>query len=275
MASIAAALHKADRLYPELEEWICPKIPRAKVKRRRRERLITPAESNTLLKYLTRPREEKEHQHHYFYRIRLAHTIEFTLHTGLRRKEASALKKSQYDRERRALLDIKRWKTKTVTKFFPLTNRAVEIIEERIKLQESDYIFTSDGKPIESHYRHLKKTCEHLKIPYGGRRENGFVLHDARHNFATAIVKLTDIETARELTGHAGEEILTYLHTSEDDLIRAMRAFEGSDVREVLQTIFEQVRAKKLDFEKFVERIKNVAVFGASRANAESFLGKT
>ena len=269
MTSITAALHKADRMYSELEDWICPKIPRAKAKRQRRERLITPDESGKLISYLTRPPQPKERPHHYFYRIRLAHTIEFFLHTGLRRKENASLKKSQYDPARRALLDVKRWKTGTITKFFPLTTRAAEIIEERMLLQpESEYIFTGNGKPIESHYRKLKAVCAHLEINYGKDIENGFVLHDSRHNFATRIVKLTDIETARELTGHAGEEILTYLHTSEDDLIRAMQAFEGADIRQAMMEIFDEVKGDKIDFEKFLERVKNIAIFGTSRENA-------
>ncbi|MET0752692.1 MAG: tyrosine-type recombinase/integrase [Pyrinomonadaceae bacterium] len=269
MTSIAAALHKADRLYSELEDWICPKIPRAKSKRRRRERLITPEESGKLIAYLTRQLQHNERPHHYFYRIRLAHTIEFFLHTGLRRKENAALKKTQYDASRRALLDVKRWKTGTVTKFFPLTKRAAEILEERMLLQpDSEYIFSKNGKPVESHYRKLQAVCKHLEINYGKDIENGFVLHDARHNFATRIIKLTDIETARELTGHAGDEILTYLHTSEDDLIRAMRAFEGANVRQAMQEIFDEVKDDKIDFEKFLEKVKNIAIFGTSRENA-------
>jgi integrase len=270
MTSLAAALHQAAGYYPELEKWICPKIPREKVKRRRRERLITAAEVEKLLAYLYAPeppcRPRGLRPHHYAARQRLGHALEFTLHTGLRRKECAGLKKSQYDATRRALIDVQRWKTGTVTKFFPLTTRAVEIVEARLQLQpDGEYLFTPNGKPIAGHYHILRRACEKLGLNYGALKDGGFVMHDARHNFATAIIKTTDIETARELTGHTGEEILTYLHTGEDDLRRAVAAFEGADVQAELRALWEDVRNGAIGFEKFAETVKNMPLSQAGR----------
>ncbi len=47
---IGSALHSAYVDFPELETWTCPRIPRPKVERSRRERLITQEE---LMKLLT------------------------------------------------------------------------------------------------------------------------------------------------------------------------------------------------------------------------------
>ncbi len=70
------------------------------------------------------------------------------------------------------------WKTDAVIKFFPLGKRAIEIINDRRKLHnDSNYIFTPDGQPIESNYRTLKNICEDLKIPYGRFTDERFVSH--------------------------------------------------------------------------------------------------
>ena len=75
--------------------------------------------------------------------------------------------------------------------------RAIEIVEARRNVQGiSDFIFTPDGKPIESNYRTLKEICEDLEIPYGRYKDGGFVAHDLRHNFGTEILRESDIETA-------------------------------------------------------------------------------
>lgn len=84
-----------------------------------------------LLEYLRRPHWNPK----VFVRRRdLADDLEMRYETGLRRKEIARLKKTQYFRAEAALREVIRWKTGTVTKFFPLTERAVQIIESRLAL---------------------------------------------------------------------------------------------------------------------------------------------
>lgn len=159
-------------------------------------------------------------------------------------------------------MNVKRWKTDSVTKFFPLGKRAIKIIVERRGLQKDcDFIFTPDGLLIESNYRTLKEICEDLKIPYGRYKDGGFVAHDLRHNFATEISQVTDIETAKSLTGHSGNEIFTYLHTNQQRQREAVRKRDKIDYDQLLDKIFEEVKRGELEAPKFKEKSKKSSVF--------------
>ena len=145
-------------------------------------------------------------------------------------------------------MNVIRWKTDTVTKFFPLGKRAIGIINLRRELQKGcDFIFTPDGEPIHSNYRTLKSICEDLKIAYGRYKDDGFIPHDLRHVFATSISQVTDIETAKSLTGHTGTEIFTYLHTNQQRQREAVRKRDRIDYNAALEKVFEAFKKGKLE----------------------------
>lgn len=258
LSSISVAFKRAAHYFAELENEQMPEIPKAEITKggRRRERLVDKQnELEVLLEYLRRAHRNRKTA---AARRRLADDLEIRYETGLRRAEAAILEKSQYRREESALRNVKRIKTGTITKFFPLTRRATEIIESRLD-SDSKYIFSTNGKPNEAAYAMLKRICEEkLNIPYGAFKEGGFVPHDLRHNFATDIIRVTDIETAKSLTGHTGEHILTYLHTNEDRMREAVRAREGTDLTEYLTALYNDVKADKLDLAAFLERAKSL-----------------
>ncbi len=160
-------------------------------------------------------------------------------------------------------MNLKRWKTDTVTKFFPLGKRAIEVINARRELQNgSDYIFTPNGQPVESNYRTLKNVCQRLKIPYGRFTNGGFVSHDLRHNFGTEILRESDIETARELLGHADiSQTGTYVHTSNERLREAVRKRDKIDYNTELENIFEAVKSGELKQQEFNTQIKKLFKF--------------
>ncbi len=264
--AITSALKKAKLYYDSLEKWQVPELPalpRGFKKKTKRERLVTDKELAAVINELMKPATGKQIHAHHFSRIRLAHTLEFGYWTGFRRKEIARLKFAQYDDEQQALLNVKRWKTDTVTKFFPLGKRAVEIINARRELQaDSDYIFTPDGEPIESSYRTLKNVCEDLKIPYGRFTDGGFVSHDLRHNFGTEILRESDIETARELLAHSNiSQTGTYVHTSNDRLREAVRKRDKIDYDSELEKIFEAVKNDAIKQQEFNEQIKKLFRF--------------
>lgn len=259
--AITSALRKAKLYYDALKKWQVPKLPelpKGFKKKTKRERLVSDKELSAVIAKLTKPPTGKQTHAHYFHRVRLAHILEFGYWTGLRRKEIARLKFAQYDDEQQALLNVKRWKTDTVTKFFPLGKRAIEIINERRNLQKDcDYIFTPDGQPIESNYRTLKTICEDLKISYGRFTDGGFVSHDLRHNFGTEILRGSDIETARELLGHSNiSQTSTYVHTSAERLRDAVRKRDKIDYDTELEKIFEAVKKNKIKQPEFNEKIK-------------------
>ncbi|HMS41120.1 MAG TPA: tyrosine-type recombinase/integrase [Pyrinomonadaceae bacterium] len=264
--ALSSALKQAPIYYDALEKWQMPELPelpKGFKKKSKRERLVTDKELSAIIAKLTEQPTGKQTFAHYFHRVRLAHQIEFGYWTGLRRKEIARLKFAQYDEEQQALLNVKRWKTDTVTKLFPLGKRAIEIIEERRKLQNGcEYVFTPDGEPIESNYRTMKQICEELKIPYGRYADGGFVAHDLRHNFGTEILRATDIETARELLGHSNiSQTGTYVHTSTERMREAVRKREKIDYNTELENVFNEIINGNLDLPKFKSEIKNLFQF--------------
>lgn len=260
---VTGALGKAELYYNSLKSWQVPQLPKPPKNYKRkskRERLVTAKEFNAVIGELMKSPTGKQTKAHHFSRVRLAHQIEFGFWTGLRRKEICGLKFSQYDEDQNALLNVKRWKTETVTKFFPLSKRAAKIIKERRTLQpDTDFLFTPDGKPIESNYRTLKKICEELEISYGRFTDGGFVAHDLRHNFGTDILQNSDIETARELLGHSDiSQTGTYVHTSKDRLREAVRKRDKFNYDEELKGIFKKIEKGEIKEPEFIDRIKKL-----------------
>ena len=264
--AITSALRKGRQYFSILDKWQVPELPelpRGFKKKSKRERLVTQKELADIVAELIKAPEGKQTHAHHFHRVRLAHTLEFGYWTGLRRKELARLKFSQYDPEQQALLNVRRWKTDTVTRFFPLSSRAIEIVNARRELQDGGpFIFTPAGNPIESNYRTLKTVCAKLGVPYGRYNEDGFVSHDLRHNFGTEIMRGSDIETARELLGHANiSQTGTYVHTSPERLRDAVRNRENIDYNAELKTIFEAVRNDSIDVQEFNRKIRHLFRF--------------
>jgi integrase len=264
--AITSALKKAPLYYDSLENWQLPglpELPKGFNKKNKRQRLVTEKELADVIAALMKAPEGKQNFSGHFHRVRLAHQIEFQYWTGLRRKEIARLKFAQYDKSQQAILNVRRWKTETVTKFFPLGKRAIEIINLRRELQKGcDYIFTDDGEPIASSYRTLKNVCEDLKIPYGRFTDGGFIAHDLRHNFGTEILRETDIETARELLGHSNiTQTGNYVHTNTDRMREAVRKRDKIDYNSELKKIFNEVKTGELEELEFNEKIKQLFRF--------------
>ena len=257
LSAAAVAIRNAWRDFPGLEDVPPPIIPKAEVDpNRRRERLVEPTfELAVLLEYLRRDHPKQSAKRR---RCNIADDLEMRYETGFRRSEVACLKPNQYKREEQALRDVKRIKTKTVTKFFPLSRRAVEIIESRLVNLDSEFIFTNTGKPDEYSYQIIKEACKEIGLNYGTFADGGFVPHDLRHNFATDITRVTDIETSKNLTGHSGDHILTYLHTDEIRMREAIRKREGYDRKEILTALYNDVKDGIIEIRDFVERVENL-----------------
>lgn len=261
--SISSMLADAPLYFAELEDWQKPVLPKAhKGKKHRRTRLVS---RDTELKLLLAELRKSAGQNPKTaaHRRRLADDLEFRFETGLRRKEVAALKIAQYKKAESALRGVIRWKTNTVTKFFPLSRRAVEIIETRIEIAGGEFIFSPAGKPVESVYRTLRKICEKLKINYGKYAEGGFIPHDFRHNFASEIIESgADIETARELLGHSNiEQTGDYLHTTEKRLSEAVARRGNQDKKALLVNLYKQARRRKISVKSYLETLKKIGVF--------------
>lgn len=266
--AISGVLTKAPQFYEELQNWTRPPIPFLKEEDSARELNLEIEQFHLLLETLRKERTGRQTVYTETHRRRLADELEFRLETGLRRKEVARLEFKQFNEKEGFLKNVRRWKTKTVTKFFPLTKRAIEIIEARRKVQAgSRYIFTSDGEPVESDYRTLKVVCKDLAIPYGRYNEDGFVPHDLRHVAGTEIVRLTDLETAREYLGHSNvKQTVDYLHTNEERLKEAVRRRDElrekkANTEKQLKSIYKKVKNGKISEESFIENMRKIFGF--------------
>lgn len=260
---VTGAARKAVDNYESLKNYVVPLVPsppKGFKRKSKRDRLVTEKELNAVISELMKEPSGKQTFAAHHARVRLAHQLEFGFWTGLRRKEICGLKFLQYDEDEKALHNVKRYKTGTVTRYFPLARRAFEIVEERRDLQkDTDFIFSSDGKPMESAYETLKEICVKLKIPYGRNVENGWTPHDLRHNFGTAILQNSDIETARELLGHSDiAQTGTYIHTSQDRMREAVRKRDKINYDAELSEIFKAIENGELNELEFIETVKKL-----------------
>lgn len=267
--AVTGALGKGELYWDELENWKKPELPKSSEKKQsrqesRRKRIVS--RDNELEILLAELRKDKRSTQSHFqikHRLRLADDLEFRYETGLRRKEVARLQPKNYVPGDEALRNVKRWKTNTTTKFFPLSKRAREILESRIaQMNGSKFIFTKDGEPVESDYRTLRLVCRDLDITYGRFKEDGFVPHDLRHGFASDIIEHADIETVRELLGHSNiGQTGDYLHTDEKKMRAAVRRREGIDIKRELVVIYKGVRRGKINAKAFVEKVRKLTDF--------------
>lgn len=261
--AISGGLKKASRFYSELENWKRPPIPFLKEKNSSRELNFNQKKFDQLLATLRKKRTGRQTVLTEKHRNRLADELEFRLKTGLRRKEVTMLKFKQYIEDEGILKNVQRFKTGTVTKVFPLTRKAIELIEaKKAKAETSKFIFSVDGRPIESDYRTLKNVCGELGIPYGRFTDEGFVPHDLRHQAATEIVRVTDIETAREYLGHSNiNQTNAYLHTTGERLMKARNKRDEIkaglvEVEELLKKNYALIKQGLPTEEDFIENMK-------------------
>lgn len=228
---ISAALHSARDHFRTLSQWIPPKIPRPKLPKTRRERLITDLEYNQILDHLQRPRQAEERQSTYQARIRAAHLVQIALLTGMRPGEIFELKWSDLDFEGKR---IKVRGTKTMhrtnsTRYLPMTPSVLQILQARQAVGESiEYVFSISGSPRYTDYELIEQACEVNGIPYGRSVENGFELYCARHTFTTRLLQEgLSLREVGAITGHSDRElVLYYSHVTPESAARATEKLE-------------------------------------------------
>ena len=224
---IAATLHAAGSFFPQLEQWIAPKMPRPKVAKRGRERLITVDEIDALLGQLYRPQELAEQHQAYEARVRVGQIFEWALLTGMRHGEIDRLKWSDIDRQGEQVR-VESTKTDSI-RYLAISPRMVEILEERRK-QGGQFVFTRGGNTNPKFYRILRDACLACGIEYGRKSGQGLTLHDARHSFVTRLLQAgVDLSTIQSLSGHSSRVLaLWYGHATAESRVRAMLVAESS-----------------------------------------------
>lgn len=244
---VAATLNSAADWYPELAQWRPPKMPRPKVSKSRRERIITDDEYRRVMEQLRRPPDEddaKRRQNQaqaYRARLRVAQIFEFALNTGMRPSEIYRLPWSSIDWDGdRIRVDT----TKTdAVRYVPLSVPARAILRD-LQAEHGGryYVFTKGGQPTPNLYRLLRVACERAGIAYGRKVRDGFELYCSRHTFATRLLQAgADLRTVGDVTGHTDRQmVLHYSHVTPESTERARAAIEaiqrrreGQDVEEI------------------------------------------
>jgi integrase len=255
---IAATVKKASDYFPEIRNFQPAPVFRPKFSKRKRDHFITNEIRDRLLAYLSRPRDAGELEKDFRARVRAGLILKFALLTGLRHGEICLLRKSWLDRSRR-MLRVERPKVDQSGEIV-LSPLALEVLElaSRDLYPGGEFFFSRFGRPHHGFYRLMKEVCEDLKIPYGRKTIDGFVLHDARHTFITSLASSGfDVSTISSFSGHSDAHMVAnYTHASRDSRERASehiaRMFGGNGDREKeLREIFERVKKGELDFEKF------------------------
>lgn len=114
-------------------------------------------------------------------------------------------------------------KTRSAKRLIPLSSRAAEVLERRIKETDSKYVFVSDktGEPITT-----------LKTAHKGALKRSRIetlrLYDLRHSFASRFVESGgDLITLKDLLGHASlNMVLRYAHPSQEHRFTAIKKME-------------------------------------------------
>lgn len=181
---VAATLNKAESFYPQLAQWVPPRMPRPKQSKGRRERIISSAEREQILDYLLMPRKLGEQVHAYEARRKVGLIFRFAMLTGMRHGEINKLRWSDVDWEGR-MLKVVGTKTETVTpsvRYLPITETMLAILEERRRKSADGFIFTRGGNTGSKFYRILREACEACGVPYGKKNyRRAYPLRRAAH----------------------------------------------------------------------------------------------
>lgn len=219
LTEIIAALNAAPDFFPSLADYQAPHRPRVKTPSGARERIITPTESDAILRELRRPQEPDELSHHYAARLDAADLFELALHTAARRGELLRLRWSDVNFDWHTLR-VDSTKTDSV-RVVPLTDRALELLRARRAREGGTFVFDArqgrGAAKSDFHEATLADACARAGVPYGRKTPGGLTLHDARHTAITAMLQGgASIETVKSISGHSTTGMLMrYAHATE------------------------------------------------------------
>lgn len=222
--TIGSGLYAARVLYPQLGQWIVPKIPRPKGKSRRRERYVTQGERWAVIDCLMSDRRPLETEADAKARQTVGLLFQFALATGMRHGEIDKLEWAHIGET-----DIQVRETKNPkNRYVPITSAMRRILERRASETKSRFVFTRSGQTSPKFYRILAAGCRDAGVPYGNDQD-GIIIHDCRHTLTTDLLRAgTDLSTIQSITGHSDRTmILYYSHPSGETRSRAAMVMEA------------------------------------------------
>lgn len=223
---ISAALNAAPRMFEELADYRPPKMPWAKVSKRKRKRPITREEEYKLLMVLSAPPLRGENPQTTRARHDVADLFELALNTGMRGGEIVKLTWVQIDFESEQIF---LGKTKNgEDRLVPMNRLVRQTLRKRRLEQRGTWVFPNPKGtgPRYNYLRTFRRVAEELKLPYGQKLEHGFTPHAARHTATTRMLQAgNDIATVQEVVGHSDRTMtLVYSHASAATRRRAVES---------------------------------------------------
>lgn len=236
---IASAIHSAYIDFPELENYRTPKIPRPKVEKSRRERLITQDEVMKLLTELLSVQHHGEADRDFARRRVVGQVFQMCLLTGSRVGEIIALRWEQIDFGAKILQIIgrkNRFKVAKTVRYLELNQSIEAILRERKTIDAfGEFVFCRTGNSITKYHQILCEASEAVGIIYGQRKRGGFITHDARHTAVTRMLQAgVDLSTVGAITGHSDANlILHYSHATRESRKIAVEVLESFVVGQI------------------------------------------
>lgn len=229
---IASAIYSAHIDFPELEKYQTPKVPRPKVEKSRRERLITQDEVMKLLTELLSAKQPKETDRDFAKRRTVGQVFQMCLLTGSRVGEIIALRWEQIDFDGKILQIIgrkNRFKVAKVVRYLELATTIGQILRERQTLDTfGEFVFCRTGSSVTDYHEILSTAAQKVGITYGADVRGGFITHDARHTAVTRMLQAgVDLSTVGAITGHSDANlILHYSHATRESRKQAVSVLE-------------------------------------------------
>lgn len=191
-----------------------------------REHVLTPQEEKA---YFDRARDVKDRDG----RRNLYDLGRLMLQQGCRPEELMVLKKQHVNIEKRQML-IVAGKTRAARRTLNLTDESVAILEPRLAVGNTQWVFPSDrkqGRPISKLQGPHDRVCREAEV--------SFVIYDLRHTFATRMIDSgANLPTVAAILGHSNlRTISRYVHPSAESQREAMEKYDAAQNRLKLRVV--------------------------------------
>jgi integrase len=238
LVPIVSALRSGYKYFEDLEGYTPPRIPRPKVEKAQKERVISKTEQDGLFAYFFAGRQEGEALRTFEGRYRTGQFLMFCLLTLSRPGEIAALKKDDIDLTA-GVVSIHGTKTRfrstQLTRRLSITPTMRRIIEERLNVARGEFLFTSGGSVTPTMYEQLKAACESIGVRYGRTDKQAISFHTARHTGITMLLQNNvDLKTVGRMAGQSDSRMtLYYTHSNPELVSRASAILEQKMGREI------------------------------------------
>src|SRR5436190_3654991 len=214
LVPIVASLKSAYKYFPSLDDYNPPRIPRPKIVKSKKERIIYKYEQELLWEYFFAPKFENELRQEPMTRRRTGQFLLMCLLTLSRPGEVAMLKRTDVDLESGVIAITgrkSRYKASQIVRRLGITKSMREILLERFELARTDFLFTRSGAVTPDMYESFKAACESAGIKYSRTDREGISFHTARHTGITMLVQSgVDLKTVAQLAGHSDQQMTMY-----------------------------------------------------------------